>query len=366
MRSHNRLRPRPLPRSLRPLHLPHHRRHSGGRASTAHGASSERQTSPTLRCWWWWWWCLLCWLAVLRGPSSFTEAATQGHARGTALDRPVFPLEALHDFSVRPQHTIISDHRNKATDNNNRQQSLIHVLLVFWSPCIIWRRKERIMDWTTTSSVVPTIVATTLVLTVVFVVLWGMDWQQTTPPHSRRSSPQQTTATKRRNESVYVLKTVRLQPTIPLVAPLPTGNAIRLRRLNPGAVDDIRLSVWVYDRKGRAVTGGTSELFAWRINAEPLTVRFHGGDGAVGRLVVNLLGMLRDTDLEISILSADGTGLSARGSNPTDDDPVVARHHSTGNTVAIRNDLRGARGLAPQGTLGCRPTIVGAARGRRR
>jgi hypothetical protein len=93
-----------------------------------------------------------------------------------------------------------------------------------------------------------------------------------------------------------------------MAAPLPNGRSVRIRRVNPAPVDDLQISVWAYDRAGQGITEHTEGLRLWAVGAEPLTVRLihgRGSDGGVGRLVVNMMGLLRDTDLEVSLHDAD-------------------------------------------------------------
>ena len=106
--------------------------------------------------------------------------------------------------------------------------------------------------------------------------------------------------------TVFVLRPCRLRPPIPMAVPLPVGRVLRLRRV-PVAVptEDLRLAVWAYDRQGRGLTAHPDRLHIWRVSDAPLIIPLgpsavHG----VGRVTVNLMGTLRDTDVEVALLAA--------------------------------------------------------------
>lgn len=103
--------------------------------------------------------------------------------------------------------------------------------------------------------------------------------------------------------AVYVLRPTRIRPPLPFAAPLPVGRTVRLTRLNSaGASDDLRLSVWVYEHTGRGLSGSPDRIHAWPAGAPPLLVPVVGAGAVIGRICVNFVGTLRDTDLEIAIL----------------------------------------------------------------
>jgi hypothetical protein len=114
------------------------------------------------------------------------------------------------------------------------------------------------------------------------------------------------------NLSVFWYGSTRRRRRVRRPRPSPPGpRSVRLRRLDAAATDDLRLTVWVDDRDGQRLvdTDDPDRVLRWPAHAEPLRLLLRTNDDtAVGRVTVNLVVpiILRDTDVEVALLAADG------------------------------------------------------------